>query len=577
MKKLLPYLKPYRRECVISPLFKLFEALLELLVPLVVAYMIDNGVAAGDRGLVLRSALLLAGLATLAFGCSVVAQLYAARAATGFAARLRSALFSRVQRFTHAELDAQGAPTLINRLTSDMTQIQTGVNMTLRLALRSPLVVFGAMIMAFTVNARAALIFAALIPLLALAVWLIMRAALPHHRQAQTRLDGALLRVRESLTGVRVLRAFNRQKSEIERFRADNDALCGAQISAGRVSALMNPLTYALVNLALAALLWQGAEGVRSGAMLSGSVVALVNYLSQILVELIKLANLIVTITKALASAGRVEAVLDAPESDIEPTEPVSADPNAPVSLRFEHVGMSYENAGEASLHDISFEVRRGGTLGVIGGTGSGKSTLVSLIPRFYDASEGTVEVCGVDVRRQSVGALRSLIGYVPQRATLVSGTIRENLLWGGRGATDEELWRALETAQAAEIVRGKPLGLDEPIEQNGRNLSGGQRQRLTIARALVRKPAILILDDSASALDYATDAALRKALRDMEGGTAVVIVSQRASAVRFCDSILVLDDGREAGLGTHDELMRSCPVYAEIYYTQYPKEAAEA
>ncbi len=574
MKTLLSYLKPYRKECIISPLFKLLEALLELLVPLVVASMIDSGVALGDRGQVLRSGLLLVGLAALGFGCSVTAQRFAARAATGFAASLRGALFTRVQRFTYTELDAQGVPTLINRLTSDMTQVQTGVNMTLRLALRSPFVVLGAMIMAFTVNAKAALIFAALIPLLAVSVWLIMRLALPRHGRSQIKLDAALLRVRENLTGVRVLRAFNKQQDEIERFEADNSSLCEAQLGAGRVSALMNPITYTLVNLALVALLWQGAQGVQSGVMLSGAVVALVNYLSQILVELIKLANLIVTITKAAASAGRVGAVLDAPRSDIEPEQPVSADPQAPVSLKFSHVCARYNGIDEDALTDISFEVKRGQAFGVIGGTGSGKSTLVNLLPRFYDASAGTVEVCGVDVSKQSTKALRSLVRFVPQRAALVSGTIRENLLWGGRDASDEELWQALETAQAAEIVRNKPKGLDEPIEQNGRNLSGGQKQRLTIARALVGKPAVLVLDDSSSALDYATDAALRKALRGMQGGATVVIVSQRASAVRFADKILVLDDGKAVGLGTHDELMRSCPVYAEIYHTQYPKEA---
>lgn len=573
MRYLLPYLKPYRKECVTAPLFKLLEALLELLVPLIMAAIIDNGILLRDTGYVLRMGGVLVGLGLLGFVCAITAQYFAAKAAVGFAAKLKSALFAHIQSLSYTELDTVGAPTLINRLTTDMNQVQTGVNMTLRLLLRSPFVVLGAMVMAFFVDAHAALIFVALIPLLALVVAGIMRLTLPRHKQVQAQLDRVLLRTRENLTGVRVLRAFNKQDGETAAYESETQQLCDMQQRVGRLSALTNPLTYVLVNGALAALLWSGALRVDGGFLSQGAVVALVNYLSQILVELVKLANLIVTITKALACAGRIEGVLRLTPSMAEPERPRPAG-DTPEAVRFEDVSTRYEGAGDDSLTHISFTALRGQTIGVIGGTGSGKSTLVNLIPRFYDATAGRVLVGGVDVKEQSTEALRSHIAVVPQKAVLFKGTIRENLRWGKRDATDDELWRALDIAQASEIVRGKALGLDEPIEQNGRNLSGGQRQRLTIARALVRKPEILILDDSASALDYATDAALRKALRGMDGGATVFIVSQRASSIRHADLILVLDDGELVGSGMHDELLAHCPVYQEIYYSQYPKEA---
>ena len=573
MKKLFPHLKPYLKECIIAPLFKLLEAILELLVPLIMAAIIDKGILAHDSGYVLRMGGVLVALGLLGFVAAITAQFFAAKAAVGFTARLKSALFAHIQRFSHTELDTIGTPTLINRLTSDMNQVQTGVNMALRLLLRSPFVVFGAMIMAFTVNVRAALIFVVLIPLLALVVAGIMKLTLPRHKQVQSQLDKVLLRTRENLTGVRVLRAFNKQADETAAYEAEAQELCLMQQRVGRLSALTNPLTYVLVNLSLAALLWSGGIQVDGGILTQGEVVALVNYLSQILVELVKLANLIVTITKALACAGRIGTVLEIPSSMSEPASPKAA-ASSEDAVRFENVSIRYAKAGDESLSGVSFAARRGQTIGVIGGTGSGKSTLVNLIPRFYDATAGCVLVNGVDVKEQSAEALREKIAIVPQKAVLFKGTIRENLRWGKQDATDEELWRALERAQAADVVRSKANGLDEMIAQNGRNLSGGQKQRLTIARALVKKPEILILDDSASALDYATDAALRKALHELNGSTTVFIVSQRASSIRHADLILVLDDGELAGSGTHEELLQNCSVYQEIYYSQYPKEA---
>ena len=573
MKKLFPHLKPYLKECIIAPLFKLLEAILELLVPLIMAAIIDKGILAHDSGYVLRMGGVLVALGLLGFVAAITAQFFAAKAAVGFTARLKSALFAHIQRFSHTELDTIGTPTLINRLTSDMNQVQTGVNMALRLLLRSPFVVFGAMIMAFTVNVRAALIFVVLIPLLALVVVGIMKLTLPRHKQVQSQLDRVLLRTRENLTGVRVLRAFNKQADETAAYEAEAQELCLMQQRVGRLSALTNPLTYVLVNLSLAALLWSGAIQVDGGILTQGEVVALVNYLSQILVELVKLANLIVTFTKALACAGRIGTVLEISSSMPEPASPKAA-ASSEDAVRFENVSIRYAKAGDESLSGVSFAARRGQTIGVIGGTGSGKSTLVNLIPRFYDATAGCVLVNGVDVKEQSAEALREKIAIVPQKAVLFKETIRENLLWGKQDATDEELWRALERAQAADVVRSKANGLDEMIAQNGRNLSGGQKQRLTIARALVKKPEILILDDSASALDYATDAALRKALHELNGNTTVFIVSQRASSIRHADLILVLDDGELAGSGTHEELLQNCSVYQEIYYSQYPKEA---
>jgi len=574
MRTLLPFLKPYRKECVLAPLFKLLEAVLELFVPLIMAAIIDNGIQARDTGYVLRMGFGLVGLGLLGLVSSVTAQFFAAKAAVGFAAKLKSALFRHIQGLSYTELDTLGTATLINRMTTDMNQVQTGVNMTLRLLLRSPFVVLGAMVMAFTVDARTALIFLALIPLLALAVAGIMRLTLPGHRKVQGQLDRVLVHTRENLTGVRVLRAFGKQDSEQAAFDGDNQLLCRMQRRVGALSALMNPLTYVLVNGALAALLWSGAIEVQAGLLTQGAVVALVNYLSQILVELVKFANLIVTITKSIACAGRIESVLATRASMPMPASPTAADQSAETCVRFEDVSARYQGAGADSLSHISFAAGHGETVGIIGGTGSGKTTLVNLIPRFYDVSAGRVLVDGVDVREQSAEALRQKIAVVPQKAVLFEGTIRDNLRWGDLSATDEDLWRALEAAQAAEVVRAKPGGLDEMVEQGGRNLSGGQRQRLTIARALVRRPEILILDDSASALDYATDAALRKSLRALDWPVTVFIVSQRASSIRHADVILVLDDGELAGLGTHDELLRTCPVYQEIYFSQYPKEA---
>ena len=574
MRTLLPYMKPFRKECVIAPLFKLLEALLELFVPLMMAAIIDKGILAENVPYVLRMGLGLVGLGLLGFGCSVTAQFFAAKAAVGFTAKVKSVLFAHIQKLSHTELDQIGTPTLINRMTTDMNQVQTGVNMTLRLLLRSPFVVLGATIMAFTVDAKTALIFLALLPLLTLVVAGIMALTLPRHKQVQGQLDKVLLRTRENLTGVRVIRAFNKQESEEAAYGDETGLLFRLQQGVGRLSSLMNPLTYVLVNGALIVLLWSGAWQVEGGILTQGAVVALVNYLSQILVELIKLANLIITITKALAGAGRIETILEQESSMQDPASPTAAPATSEECVRFDNVSTRYAGAGEESLTGISFTALRGQTIGVIGGTGSGKSTLVNLIPRFYDASSGTVLVDGVDVRQQSQESLRDKVAVVPQKAMLFKGTIRENLRWGKQDATDEELWQALEIAQGAEVVRGKPGQLDEMIEQNGRNLSGGQRQRLTSARALVRNPEILILDDSASALDYATDASLRKALREMDTPATVFIVSQRASSIRFADQILVLDDGELAGIGTHDELLQNCSVYQEIYYSQYPKEA---
>ena len=559
MKTLFSFLKPYRKECVLAPLFKLLEALLELFVPLLMAAIIDKGIMASDSGYVLRTGLILVGLGLLGFGASATAQYFAARAATGFSADVKSSLFAHIQRFAYADLDRLGASTLINRMTTDVNQMQTGVNMVLRLLLRSPFVVFGATIMAFTVNARAALIFLALLPLLTLTVVGITKLTLPRYQKVQGQLDKVLLHTRENVTGVRVLRAFRMQKEETSAYEADNDELTRMQLRVGRLSALMNPLTFILVNAALIVLLKSGAVQV--------------NYLNQILVELVKLANLIITMTKSMASAARVENVLKLEPTMKDPATPVLPAPDCRESVSFDRVFTRYPEAGADSLTDVSFTALKGQTIGVIGGTGSGKSTLIQLIPRFYDVSSGSVRVDGVDVRQQSMASLRQRIAVVPQKAALFQGTIRENLLWGDQSATDEELWQALETAQAAEVVRGKALGLDEMLEQNGRNLSGGQKQRLTIARALVRKPEILILDDSASALDFATDAALRKAIRELPGETTVFIISQRPSSIRYADQILVLDEGRLVGCGTNAELLKSCPLYQEIYRTQYPEE----
>ena len=587
MKKLLVYLKDYKKETVLAPLFKLLEASFELFVPLVMAAIIDNGIANGDRGYIGRMCLVLIALGIIGLTCSITAQYFAARAAVGFAAQMKQALFAHIQSLSFTEMDTVGTSTLITRMTSDANQVQNGVNMVLRLFLRSPFIVFGAMIMAFTIDVKAALVFVAAIPLLSLVVFGIMVITTPMYRKVQGGLDAVLGITRENLTGVRVLRAFNKEESERNRFEATNGALAQMQKAVGRLSALMNPVTYIIINGAVIALVWTGAWQVENGVITQGEVVALVNYMSQILVELIKLANLIVTITKAIACGNRIESIFEMSSSLTDPAAengqktaeigqktPSGASRTQDVpAVSFEHVCLTYKNAGAESLTDIDFQARPGQTIGVIGGTGSGKSSLVNLIPRFYDVTKGRVLVDGRDVREYPLSELRGKIGMVLQKAVLFQGTIRENLLWGKEDASDEELYRALEIAQARDFVEEKNGGLDAPVAQGGKNLSGGQRQRLTIARALVRRPSILILDDSASALDYATDARLRKAIREMEEGPTVFIVSQRAASIRHADQIIVLDDGEVAGIGTHEQLLAGCPAYQEIYYSQFEKE----
>ena len=571
MKKLLVYLSDYKLESILGPLFKLLEASFELLVPLVMAAVIDNGIGRGSKSYILWMCLLLVGLGIVGLICSITAQYFAAKASVGFSTKLRHALFAHVQKLSFSETDTVGTSTLITRMTSDLNQVQSGLNLALRLFLRSPFVVFGAMIMAFTVDVKAALIFAVTIPLLSLVVFGLMLWSIPMYQKVQANLDRVLGITRENLTGVRVIRAFGKEQEEIRRFSESNDALSRLQLFLGRVSALMNPVTYIIVNLAIIAVIQVGGRQVDTGILTQGEVVALVNYMSQILVELIKLANLIITVTKALACARRISAVMETQSSmeDNGTTVPAQAEE----AIVFDHVSLTYKGAGAESLSDISFTVRRGETVGIIGGTGSGKSSLVHLIPRFYDATAGRVLVDGVDVKEQPLSSLRSRIGIVMQKAVLFKGSIRENLRWGKQDATEEEMLHALDLSQAREFVDQKPRGLDERIEQGGKNLSGGQRQRLTIARALIRNPEILILDDSASALDFATDARLRKAIRENAGGTTVLIVSQRASTVQHADKIIVLDDGEMAGIGSHEELLESCPVYQEIYYSQFPKE----
>ncbi len=569
MKRLLVYLKDYKKECVLGPLFKMLEASFELFVPLVVARIIDVGIAGGDTGYILRMCGLLVGLGVVGMVSAVTAQYFAAKAAVGFTAKLKSALFAHIQSLAYAELDTLGASTMITRMTSDANQVQSGVNLVLRLFLRSPFVVLGAMVMAFTIDARAALIFVAAIGLLSVVVFGIMGISLPLYKNVQARLDGVLRATRENLSGVRVIRAFAKEPDEIAQFADRNETLAKTQRFVGRISALMNPVTYVLINAATVWLIWTGAVRVEAGILTQGAVVALYNYMSQILVELIKLANLIITVTKSAASANRISAVFDIHASARDGS--VMAGGRAAETVRFDRVDLRYSGAAEDALHGISFTARRGETIGVIGGTGSGKSSLVNLIPRFYDATGGTVYVDGIDARDYALDALREKIGIVPQRAVLFTGSIRDNIRWGKPDATDEQINAALELAQAVDVVNAKPEGLDAPVEQGGKNLSGGQRQRLTIARALVRKPEILILDDSASALDYATDARLRAALQTLDA--TVFVVSQRASSVQFADRIIVLDDGSAVGIGTHDELIESCAVYAEIYDSQFPQE----
>lgn len=578
MNKMLRYLSGYKRESVLAPLFKMLEATFDLFVPLVMADIVNVGIAAHDfRYILVRCGILLL-LAFVGLVCSLTAQYFSAKAAVGYSTGLRHALFEHIQCLSFTEMDTMGTSTLITRMTSDINQVQSGLNLFLRLFLRSPFVVFGAMVMAFTVNFRAALIFVVAIPLLSVVVFGVMVITRPLYKAVQARLDRVLGLTRENLTGVRVVRAFDKEKTEVDRFEDANELLTKMQLHVGHISALMNPLTYVIINLAIVALLYVGSIEINIGGMASGDVIALVNYMNQILIELVKLANLIVQVSKALACAGRVQAVLDTEPGMEFPREPAGEVPaeKAGDAVRFDHVGLTYQGAGAPSLSDISFTVKRGQTIGVIGGTGSGKSSLISLIPRFYDATEGSVEIMGRPVRQYPRADLRGRVAVVMQKAQLFGGTIRSNLLWGNQNASEADLWAALETAQAAEFVRSKPLGLDEPVEQGGRNLSGGQKQRLTIARALVGRPDILILDDSASALDYATDAALRKALAALPGALTVFIVSQRAASLQHADQIIVLDDGHMAGLGRHAELLDSCPVYREIYESQFKKGDAQ-
>lgn len=581
MKRLLFYLKDYKKESVIAPLFKMLEALFDLLVPLVVAAIINHGIKNGDKIYIYRMCGVLILLAIVGLSCAILAQYFAAKAAVGFAAKLRHALFSHIQSLSFTELDMQGTSVLMNRLTSDVNQLQNGVNMALRLLMRSPFIVFGAMILAFTVDAKAALVFVVVIPALFIIVFGIIYATMPLYKRVQERLDQVLRRTRENLNGVRVIRAFHREDEEIQCFQTDNEQLERQQIFVGKISALMNPLTYVVVNLGIIALLSIGGAKVSIGDIAQGDVVALLDYMSQILVELVKLANTVVLLTKALASGKRVQGVLEL-ESSMDFTAGLpehAADQkkmihgNGDEIIGFSHVDLTYAGAGDKSLEDLTFSIKKGQTVGIIGGTGSGKTSLVNLIPRFYDASAGEVRVAGYPVKAYSKEQLRELVGTVMQKAVLFQGTIRENLLWGRPDATDEELWQALTIAQAREIVENKAGGLDELIEQGGRNLSGGQRQRLAIARTLVQKPEILILDDSASALDYATDARLRKAIAELSPKPTVIIVTQRAASILYADLIIVMDEGRIVGQGTHEELLVSCPVYREIYDSQFEQK----
>ena len=574
MKKLLIYLKDYKKETVLAPLFKMLEASFELFVPLVVAAIIDEGIASQDQLFILQRCGILILLGLIGLTCSVTAQYYAARAAVGFTGQLRRALFRHIQSLSYTELDTVGTSTLITRMTSDMNQVQNGLNLTLRLFLRSPFVVFGAMIMAFQIDVKCAMIFLVTIPVLSVVVFGIMLISMPLYRKVQQRLDAVLGIARENLIGVRVLRAFCKEKEETERFRQKNQELTGLQKYVGRISALLNPLTYVIINLAIIILIRTGAAQVELGILTQGQVVALYNYMSQILVELIKLANLIISMTRAAACANRIQSVFEIRSSMPDTAKAAPDREEGTPAVEFCHVNLRYADGGENALTDIDFTVMPGETVGIIGGTGSGKSSLVNLIPRFYDATGGSVCIYGHSVKEYPVRSLRELVGVVPQKAALFHGTIRDNLRWGKKDATDEEIMEAVRTAQAEEVVLGKEGGLDYEIEQGGRNLSGGQKQRLTIARALVGKPKILILDDSSSALDYATDAALRKSIGALSGQMTVFIVSQRASSILHADKILVLDDGKVVGAGTSEELLQSCEVYREIYETQFQKEA---
>ena len=573
LKKLFVYFKGYGRECVLGPLFKLLEASFELIIPLIVASIIDRGIASGDGGHVARMVLCMAALGLVGLLAAVTAQYFAAKAAISFSTRLRHALMAHIQTLSYTELDTLGTSTLITRMTSDVNQVQSGVNMCLRLLLRSPFVVFGAMVMAFTIDVRCALIFAAVIAVLCVIVFSIMLVTIPKYRAVQGQLDSVTAATRENLNGVRVLRAFCKEDAETEKFARRNQLLTRMQLAVGRISASMNPLTYVVINAAVIALIHSGAVRVQLGTLTQGEVIALYNYMSQVLVELVKMANLIILLTKAWACGDRISAVLSVQSSQQDGGRTFEDAQRG--SVAFEDVSLRYSGAGADALEHVSFSARPGETIGVIGGTGSGKSSLVSLIPRFYDATGGRVRVGGVDVRELKKDVLRDAVAIVPQKAVLFKGTIRSNLLWGNENASEQDLLDALTTAQALDVVEAKPGRLDEPVEQGGRNFSGGQRQRLTIARALVKKPDILILDDSASALDYATDASLRRAIRQMDSRPTTFIVSQRASSVRFADQIIVLDDGCVVGIGTHDALLADCPVYQEIYASQYGKEEA--
>ena len=573
MKKLLKYMKGYGKQCILGPLFKLLEASFELFIPLVVASIIDTGIGNADSGHIVKMVLVMIALGIIGLASAVTAQYFSAAAAVGFASRLRHAVMEHILGLSYSQIDRLGTSTMVTRMTSDINQVQNGVNLTLRLLLRSPFVVFGAMIMAFTIDVQSALTFAVLIPALCLVVFGIMLITMPMYKRVQSSLDRVTSATRQNLSGVRVLRAFCKEEHEVSHFSKETQKLTQSQLFAGRISALMNPLTFVMVNLAVVILVRIGALKVEHGILTQGLVIALYNYMTQILVELIKMANLIISMTKAAACADRVASVLD-----LEPSQKNGT--RAPKSLRgevtFENVCARYEGSGENSLEAVSFTAAPGQTVGIIGGTGSGKTTLINLIPRLYDAFSGTVRIDGADVQEYDMETLRHHIGIVPQKAVLIKGTIRQNLLWGNEHASDDDLWAALETAQAREVVKGKELELDAPVEQGGVNFSGGQRQRLTIARALVRKPAILILDDSASALDYATDASLRMAIRSMPNAPTTFIVSQRAASVRYADQILVLDDGQVVGIGTHDELLAGCEVYQEIFYSQFPKEVTD-
>lgn len=575
MFKLLRYMKDYKKESTFGPLFKMLEAILELLTPLIVAKIVDVGIKSGDRGYITRMCLLLVAFGVVGLLSTLAAQYFAAKAAVGFSAKVRRGLFAHIQSLSYTEIDTVGTSSLITRMTSDVNQVQQGVNLTLRLLLRSPFIVFGAMIMAFTVDASAALTFVVVIPVLCIVVFSIMLACIPLYKRVQNRLDNVLESTRANLTGARVIRAFCKEKRETAEFFERNDDLTSVQKFVGRISALMNPLTYVIINLAVIALIWVGAIRVSTGIITQGAVIALYNYMSQILVELVKLANLIINITKSVACGNRIQSVFEI-KGSLTSADKTSV-PESAGSVEFSNVCLRYKDAGENSLENITFFAEKGDTIGVIGGTGSGKSSLVNMIPRFYDASSGVVSVGGTDVRKWDINALRERIGIVPQKAVLFKGTVRDNMRWGKKDASDDEIYAALEIAQAREIIDSKEGGLDFVIEQGGRNLSGGQKQRLTIARALVKNPDILILDDSASALDFATDAALRKAIREMDSSPTVFIVSQRTSSVLYADKIIVLDDGVAVGMGTHNKLIESCDIYREIYNSQFKKEGKGA